>query len=360
MGTLVRAIENPARELPIVVISRDRMGSILVDPKHVGEELLSIAKVAVLATPNVADELGKQLRWKFPCFNGYARVFDVGFTHEDSRNRHRVWDPQTFVGRNEHLVALLCQDVIREAARWVEPDQVIADLPRQRLQRGVAASLAREIEKEGLASEFLELSQSYEQDIAQARADLAAKDDELREKSEEIYKLRARVADLDHALNGNDLHLEAPTDTVPVALAATSLLDAVRIAQDEADWAAIEFLPAAFESAKRVQVDDPNDALTKLRALIDVAQDFHDSPGDGTWIKKAFEQRGIRYSPKVGPSTKGQHADDYTCLWDNNGEPRKISFDSHIRLSQRHRVYWYEAKQERKFVVGHVGDHLPN
>jgi hypothetical protein len=52
---------------------------------------------------------------------------------------------------------------------------------------------------------------------------------------------------------------------------------------------AIEFLPCAIESAKYVQVDDPNDALTKLRALCDVAQNYHDNPGDGTTLQKAFE-----------------------------------------------------------------------
>ncbi len=361
VNALVRLIENSERTLPVVIVSPNPLGQPLVDLKALGAMLLGLAKVAMLDTPRAATEFGFRIPGQFRCFNGAVRVFDAPFAPQDNPARHRYWHPETIDRLGETFPSELWRHVIREAGNWIGPDSVVTDLPRDRLNRRLAAALAKVDGQDELSVLFEEISRSNDERIQQLQADLTARQEELRVKADQVFKLQARVAWLEAELHGNGIGpdgLEEPPAVEPAT--ASSLYDAVLIAQRESDRAAIEFLPCALESAKGVQIPGPSDALAKLRAVCAVADDYHYNAGDGTSIQAAFDQRNIDYQPKVNSGIIGQLRDAYTREVRENGKRRTVLLGPHIRLTQRHRVYWYTDKQQRKFVVGHVGDHLPD
>ena len=59
---------------------------------------------------------------------------------------------------------------------------------------------------------------------------------------------------------------------------------------------------------------------------------------------------------RISMTALGQHRHNYEFTY--NGV--RVHVDQHVRLSRRHRIYWYENEAERRFVINHIGIHLPD
>ncbi len=86
-------IFNPERKLPLVVVTKDWRGDLLVNPHHLQSRLLGLAKVVCYddkTARRVNDELGK-----FPCYGGAVRIYMPECSSSSDPWEHKLWLPDT-------------------------------------------------------------------------------------------------------------------------------------------------------------------------------------------------------------------------------------------------------------------------
>jgi len=132
-----RRLEDPGRECPIVLVSRDfASGDFLIDPDLLARKLAGSAAVYETAS----SELDKELEWclgrRFSCWNGMVRVYQPGlhFDPADAR-KHRF-----IAGRDirdlggDSVVEMLVRGVARRAE--AAPTGVVAAIEDMSVSSG--------------------------------------------------------------------------------------------------------------------------------------------------------------------------------------------------------------------------------
>lgn len=370
---LVEAIRDPDRVMPLMVVTRNRAGQTLLDLQQVGPALLGVVRVAVLEDRFATWEFRERLGEQWNCYDGAVRIFSSPFTDTDPPDRHRLVHPAWFAvrlregapDRQARLVAelrataafLIREDPEVEAAiDWYERESI-------RQQLSAIADVVPGAPSPGPAPDqweplrdALNTLRDAQDEASRLRAEREDLKDELAKARLQVNKLRMQLESL---TAGNALADDEPAAAEnPFEPKPGPLHDVVVEARKRFDGPHMVILDCALDSARKVQVKDMADAWQKLAHLDDIARLWHDK-ALRTSLKAEFEKRGITYTDKVSNVTVGRNKSAYTVSFPP-GSSNRVVLGPHIRLNLEDRVYWHQHENPRMFIIGHIGDHLPD
>lgn len=153
----------------------------------------------------------------------------------------------------------------------------------------------------------------------------------------------------------------------PSARVLEDLWDAAALAQKDFGGPHVVFTEAAFDAA----ADSPLQrtlivrGYEYIRAVCDVAKRLH-GDGLGQSVYDAFRELGIEYKSDISKTAATRHGKHYTFRWKTEtGTVQEIMAGPHIGFGRGGandsiRIYWYWDKPGKRFVLCHIGRHLPD
>ncbi|MDQ3167596.1 MAG: hypothetical protein M3P94_02985 [Chloroflexota bacterium] len=364
------------RTIPIIVVSPGPDGVGFVNAPLLSRTMLGLARVAVLGADDIARGLAERLPGPLAPGPGSIRLFWPCLTPGDDPSRHPVWTGEDLAAggmarRFDRLTFRLVGDI---AAAHIGPDREAEEIERAVACRG-AGVRAAELEE-------LQAAREVRDGVAAKLAAMASDLSTAREEAEEnarLYSLaereRAGLRDESYQLQAKMRTVNAVSGSVDGSVAdighgggieiPTTLAEAVRESEARYGGPHIVFHPNAIESAREGSY---NSGMLRpfelLRGICEVARAYHDGTLKDSF-EVAFESRGFSYRSKVSMTAKGLYKDDYRFLWDNGRFRQPIVVGPHLALGKGNpnnslRMYWYVDTDGRRFVLCHVGKHLPD
>lgn len=340
---LVELLTDPARRIPIVVVSLERATDRpLVDTAAIAHALAGLAHVFTFDTADTSFALTDALGDKRSVFLGAVRLYWPGFTLTADPWSHPLFLPERITaetsvrGRFERF--LLAQLVPVAAMRLPVP-AVEARVPQRHAKRRAAAEAARERAAAVLDTEWQEELERAWSEEERMRAQIAALEARLERTESELQEALTRAA----------AHPE-PDD--PPSSVAEATERAAKVAQH------LVFLPEAFESAWRSPYQQPEKITRALLALDEVAGAYRRGEM-GRGIKAESEARGLPFRSGTSPTARVKYGRDYQRNYDG----RTIELGPHIAFGTGPprscaRTYLHIDDDNRVFVIGYVGSHL--
>jgi hypothetical protein len=364
---LVQLLTDTTRRLPVVIASvLPETGRPVTDPFELASQLIGIAHIysilTVPATYELTDHVGKSLS----VFDGAVRIYWPGFGTDADPYVHRLWLARTVDvldrrgsaadrrdGFARHLLGLV-GDV---AALRVPPDPWIRALRRDRearvrvAEREEWARLAAEAETipDAFADEFDRRGQRIEE----LEFALAIADEERGRLEADNARMARSFADIQAAVSRERSEVDEP------AIRASSIPEALElVAAEHPD--ALVVLRDAYESAGDTRYPQIERASAALLAVAQVAQGWHDGTL-GMSFDDAFQEQGFELR-SVSEVTRGRHSREYVRQYKGG----RVFLSPHLALGDGGstdtilRIYWHLDEEDRRFVIGHVGRHLPD
>jgi len=166
-------------------------------------------------------------------------------------------------------------------------------------------------------------------------------------------RMARSFADVQAAVSRERSEVAEPT------IIASSIPEALElVAAEHAD--ALVVLCEAYESAGDTRYPQLDRASAALFAVAQVAQGWHDGTL-GMSFDDAFREQGFELR-SVGEVTQGRHSREYARQYKGG----RVFLGPHLALGDGGstdtilRIYWHLDEAERRFVIGHVGRHLPD
>ncbi|CAA9563927.1 MAG: hypothetical protein AVDCRST_MAG70-1884 [uncultured Thermomicrobiales bacterium] len=363
----------PDRMIPIIIVTPDLDGVPPVNVALVSRTMLGLARVVAVAPGADSDALSERLPGALTPVPGSVRLYWPCLDPGEDPLRHPVWT------RDD----LAAEDVGRRFDRVVF--RLVAGIAAVHIGRDwEVEAIERAVERQRAGNRDAEVEElraaRHARDAAAARlealgAELARARDEAEENArlydlvereraglrEETYQLQAKLRGMivDPVTVGLASGVAAD-DAVPATLA-----DAVRDAVARFGGPHIVVLPDAIEAAEEGSYSGGmQKPFEMLRGICEVARAYHDGTLNETF-EVAFQSRGFSYRGNVSVTARGLYRDDYRFMWDNGRYQQPITVGPHLALGKGNpnnslRMYWYVDTDERRFVLCHVGKHLPD
>ena len=325
------------RRMPIIVVTKNRYGGIFVNPHRLQSRLLGLARVATY-DDDTAQSVNQNLG-NLKCFGGAVRIYRPGCSMDDIPWKNRFWKGKTIweIGWEQFLseVKAACE----------ECTSLHADTPTY---YEVQKAIVQAAKADARAGEEL---QDY---YARIESDNQFLTNEVRRLTETNKQLLIAQQYTDPAEP-----VESMEDDVPQEF--KSVIEVVN--QASRSLAGLRFLDSAFASARKSQFRRPKDVYNVFMVL-DACASERENGALGKGVEPWLSDRGITYTPTESITTTGQLSGKRDFLDKDTGE--LVTMDPHIsvggggnnpQLQIRIHLIW-EAS-ENKWLIGHVGEHLP-
>lgn len=336
VGALASAIADPARTVPVVVLSHDDLapqGTSAQRGVEAAEVLSGIARVLMLP-PDAIDPFIEFMGREFAVWGGAMRIYLPGWTEGEDPSRHRVILPRQF-SSFPRLPGLLVARRLASSVGRQRPPDVWDDL---------RPSLARPGEPERLRAQQAVREEVHRRIAADARADATttgiAQDgvspqEQLQRENDELTELLA-LGDAEHRDAVNDLQVEMSRLRQQLAQLQDQVIDAV----DELDQTVAERDREAAQARKlaiviaragvtednwtdaegataidQVVVEAPSEAVEQARLLLDFLAIHDDACGGLERLDAALESRAWGATTWRGLRALSSYAQD---VRDNN------------------------------------------
>lgn len=362
VGALVRDLTHPGREIPMVVLSACPDGTISIDPRLTAQTLAGIARVVRLADFATAMRLTEAVGKPLSCYEGAVRVYWPGFRPGDDRYLHPLWTAAAIAGRGAagEMPGVLLRRIGAVAGQRIDPDPAVVALARA-VARDQAEALERHRQApRGTDAEQEELLDLAWAEIAQLRlriAELEREQDDLQQTIAAGFSWREafeRTREQGEPVEDHDV----PQDRID---GLRTLADAVQLVQETLAGPHVEFADSALKSATKAPFQgDPRQAYDALVAICEVADLYHGGRLATTFADQ-FRERGQDYRANVSPTALGHYPNHYTF----GSSKGKVVVGPHLAIGRGNRrnslrLYWHVDDEERRFVICHVGEHLPD
>lgn len=352
ISAIVALLEDPARQLPVVVVTRAPSPDHPVDAGMLARNVAGLAHVYVLSTHLAALALTDELGREASVWGGGVRLYWPRFSRQDDPFRHRLWTRRRVESTRDFPEMLLTTLGSLAAARVPEHPVVAKARARRRPDQASDDTLPTSVR------EWVDLLEASEAEAVVSAEDArAALADALTEKAQ----LEAELASVRDAFGQFQAAVEDESPEPTADLDQLTVAEAFRLAVDEAGKH-VTYLPPATDSVEEfASYKVPRrlyEALTSISDAADAWQAGTLGPGFGQF----FADRGYDFSQNNPAAsdrrTKAQYVRTY------NG--RKVSMEPHLKVDQATspdqclRVYWYRDDDGKLLVIGHVGRHLPD
>jgi hypothetical protein len=342
----VEFLQSADRKLPIVLVSPYANGEPTeLDVDAMAQRLAGVAVVVDFQDPqatwDVADAIGRTMS----CFDGAARIYWPGFSADQDPRRHRLY----FGARIRDVGAPLIEKSIERsifavaAFRFVS-DSRLNDVVREAEQ----AERQQRLESQKTSSDI-----EWEDISIHLDSELTDANQKISDLESEIRNLKANQQILFSAgAPGEPEEVEvAPEEIAPPA----SVEEACTRAQE---YEHLIVLDTAFEAARDSPYKRPADILAALTSLEEIA-----ALGLNGDILQQLKDRGWgkRSSMHISVPTKAKYGNSYQFKYDGKTQ----YFEPHITLGSGDAnscasIHFLIDHKQKKFVIGHVGRHLPN
>ncbi|MCK1284103.1 hypothetical protein IVB41_09165 [Bradyrhizobium sp. 44] len=341
----VEFLQSPERRLPVVLVSPYVNG----DPSPLDRNAMAqrLAGVAVVvhfkdpeATWDVADAVGRSMS----CFDGAARLYWPGFSPDQDPRRHRLYLGARMRETGGPLIARSIErSIFAVAAFRFVPDPRLNDIVREAEQNERHQRL--EVQKASSGIDWEDISIHLDEDLANATQKISDLESEIRN-----LKVNQQI------LFSERLEEPAEIDAAPEQVGApTSVEEACTRAKD---FMHLIVLDAAIDAARSSPYKRPADILEALISLDEIA-----AGGIGGNLLQKLKDRGWgkRSSMHISATTKANYGKYYQFEYAG----KKHYFEPHITLGSGDAnscasIHFIGDHKVGKFVIGHVGRHLPN
>jgi hypothetical protein len=409
---LVAYIAQANRQIPIVVISRTEDNRILVNAGAIAREVNGVGQTVVLQDFNTAFRLTSALGREHTAYNGAVRIYWPGFSVGDSRYYHKLYTVEEIArdglsGRMEmellhRFSSIAAWRIASDSRVWVleraetrriedERDNAIrvlmaqvaaaSDLPGERDERTdeLLADLQHQIETAQRVRKEAELKAADDRQrlIQDAESKQRGISDvlegllEVAETEREEYRQKylqpdARLQAMQAAGSAQD-ELRSHLDMIKRSMSVSSLVEALELICQISSEDYVTILPDAFNSAREWRFTGSMQGAMKLfRSICLVAERYHRRELDGvTNFRDAFAQEdepGYIHDSSV--TTLAKYRSKYERFYDDGRGLRSILLRPHLTFGSGNgynslKVYWHVDEEHRRFVIGHIGSHLP-
>lgn len=371
-------VEREGRDYPIVIMSTNRDGKYPVEPERLRSILVGLAELVCVPVDEDTFAIQEVVGRRCVAFGGAIKVLFPMRQGERERFCESVLlhpDEITELVQggssveSEVLALITHRTNLPYSWRHISTEKVSQAMLRAQLNRMILRAKGSDHSEE--LSEYISLLEyaddklgCQDQEIAQLRADYAAKDQEAR-------TLQANITGLKHALNGRQV---CEDDKQEIADALTPLREAIVAAvkgclalQQVLDLVATLYadrvivLDSARASAKesdRRGFRQGTKAFELLQRLaIDYWQCLMDGKGDQQ-AKTVFGQNAYAANEAGALSNEGKRRRTFTY------QGRDFLMEKHLKLGVKDslaetlRVHFEWIGVEKKIVIGHCGKHL--
>jgi hypothetical protein len=361
-------LEDPNRQAPIVLVSRDfRTGEFLLDPQNLGWLLAGAASVYEASSSGLDKELEWCLGARFSCWNGMVRVYQPGMSvaAHSTAKRQRYFSGRQILELGTDTVV---ETLVRGIARRAEPSPVgciasiegVAALEREARLAELKATAGESNQGEWIAL-LEETNAALQKEVNDRDSAIQRLKNENADSADKVAKLEYDKKALQARFAANDLEAQSLKSRADAASSIDALPETLsevislicRIYPDR-----IAFSENGVKSAEDCNFDDVQSAWKAFRAM---ATHLHDiffgedgKPGD---IEGAFYERSaFRLAMTEGGMTK-----------DDNRLMRKredtflgvgINITPHVKIDKNTtRAYFSpcEISGKKLIVVGFVG-----
>ena len=120
------------------------------------------------------------------------------------------------------------------------------------------------------------------------------------------------------------------------------------------------FTDDALQSAEDSAFKRPWEVYDFLQTLHGIARVRSTDARDGIRIESDFEEAGYRMKPCSKRTMERHHRHYHICF-----EGQSICISQHVTLGSKSQntcisIHWWHDEENRRFVIGHCGKHLPN
>lgn len=380
---LIGELLDPGRRLPAIVVSDEGDRGPAMNPDGLQRRLLGIATVYSYHH-DVAWLISKDLPRSLRCYDGAIRLYSPGCTEADVPQQHPYWVPADIERlSHERMISILRDECVSRLPR----------LGRRRLFSRVGGVIQREevrlyaqyidlIEKQQIGDDTLfeavmsmgdpgsdddtEVSPAQRRIVRGVVNTFRNRNNMLRE---ENSRLESRLEAAQAELRGyrqpitEDPGADGPEDQMTAVPAATpeTVLETVERAGRELQG--IRFLETSIASARTVSQGGSFTKTADLYRVFEVMSECAERRavrGLGMGIEHWFSLQGVDYARRESESTMTRHGATRIFLDELTG--RSVRMPAHFRLSDggfRLRVHVSWDSDANRWLVGHVGEHLP-
>lgn len=332
---LVVWLEDPARRLPVVLVSRTRdTGATLIDANALAKELSGIGHVRVLSSSQAAWSLTEVVGPSLSIWDGAVRIYFPGFANADEPRRHRYWVADRvgneLIGRVRSWLGTLSASRTGEHA-------VHARLRSDRRERLLEATGTADT---AYITEYIELLEATEkqrqQQVDELQRQIAELERRFEAKAEETEDIRREWG----AFSRSQARA-APTPTSSAVesgeLTVAGAMDAVEELLRNAHYAGkVEIAPQAIAAGRAfASYNRPEQLLTAVQSVIECGA-LYNGNLLGEPPKDFFQRRGFGYAAQPAPHLKVDEATSPDqCL----------------------RIYWEVDEGRRLWTLTSIGRH---
>ena len=352
---------NPERRLPLVVVSQDASargaGADLLQ-----ERLLGLARVVWYdhyAAWRIARDMPRALR----CYDGAVRLYAPGCSENDVSQQNPYWllGDALRLQSGGKLWMLLRDECVNRVPRHARR-RLYARVRRRIQDAEREADLQALAELESQIRQNDEIRRAYESlddptPPPPSRTRVAAYKTVTRMIRNQNEMLKAEKAQLESEIErlkaGESVQDENVVMDIPPQDDETdglkTVMDAVVEAYKSLDG--LRFLSSAFASAKDSQFRRPAEVYRAFEVLSECAK-AREKGGLGKDLGAWLADRSVEYAPRESESTERKYSAER--IFDGK------NMSAHVKIGGNElRIHLRWEKSEGKWLIGHVGKHLP-
>ncbi len=364
-------INNPERRSPIILVSRDSSGDVLVDPKHLLSQVFGLAEVVVIARDADSRAIAREIGWDRVAKQGAVTI---------------IWPRPGVIGRHVDRATRIHADQIREwaAARkkaaveilsflvdLLNPSLIARHIGLEYVQRVFAN---REMERRlqlavGSNSEesiaMAELLEDARRSLLGLEKQVEAKEAENLRLQKEIWNQAAQIETLKAALRPDADSTSRGADPVIQDSIAATIDEKATVEQalHVISWLfpdRVVVLDSAWNSAKRSEKFIHKKRLFDL--LWKLVTSYWCALADGEPDQLAGRVFGESYTFHDSKSVESNLRARSLRKFEYEGRP--VEMMKHLKIGVKDsvaetiRIHFEWFNEERRIVIGHCGRHL--
>lgn len=363
-----------SRDFPIVLLSPQYSGELTIDPAPLVKKLTGVAYVCVLDSPATAKDFRDKVGYEWSCYNGAIRMYWPKARKDGNSRRHRFWTSYELRATDTDALAnKLLLDITEAAAFGSSSERDIARIEASRRRMAESRSNERVAQLRAMledarknGSQILSEKERIEEQTRRMaewtkllEAELEDKDATKKENQDLHQQLREKDAQIEHLRYALDQSPDScdEADTAPPKTIEEIVLAVKRFSHDSY----FVVLPSAIDSAHDSSFRNPERVYKALLGLSHAAKLYHAGvegklPMD---LLRALCQ--VEVSSDISPTARGKYAKSYEFLYGTT----KVVAGPHLGTGRGgandcFRAYWYVDEAKRRYVLCHVGEHLPD
>ena len=374
LGELEEFIFSESRDFPVVAISPMHSGELAIDIAPLVQHLTGIAYVCVFDSPLAANVFRDQVGYGWSCYNGAVRIYWPKARKIGNPTRHRFWTTYTLKGMDpEEFAKGLLLDITEAAAfgSAAERDIMIVEAARRKAAEARSDERLAQLksmleEAKELGTRALSAKEEVEENARRQEEWSRLLEAELEDKEsikKENQELHQRIIEKDSLIESLRYSLDQSSqicEDTDVGVPET-MAEVAGVLPQVVDSEALVILPSALDSANDSSFRNPEKVYKALLGLSHVAKLYHlgvEGKHPSELLRTVCQ---MDVSADISPTARGKYGRHYEFLH----EGQKIVAGPHIGAGRGgandcFRAYWYVDEEKRRYILCHVGEHLPD